>query len=75
MASSSIVRFVLNLSAGVSKHQVAIIARSSREMSRTVRIDLQYTLSRVRVSVRPSIFYTRKKPNTIAETESRARVC
>ena len=33
----------------------AILARSSREMSLTVRIDRQYILSQVRVSVRPRI--------------------
>ena len=37
-----------------SKLQVAILARSSREMSLTVRIVWKYILSRVRVSVRPS---------------------
>ena len=38
----------------------AILARASREMSLTVRIVSQYIPSRVHVSVRPSIFYTRK---------------
>ena len=41
--------------------QVAIIARSSREMSLTVRIVWHYILSRVRVSVRPSIFFICEK--------------
>ena len=50
-------------SVGVRKLQVAIIARSSREMSLTDRILPRYILSRVRVSVRPRIFYTRKTPN------------
>ena len=49
------------LSVGVRKRQVAILARSSREMSLTVRIVWQYILSRVRVSVRPSIFFTCEK--------------
>ena len=48
------------LSVSVRKRQVAILARSSREMSLTVRIVWQYILSRVRVSVWPSIFYTWK---------------
>ena len=43
--------FSLNLSVGVSKLHVAILARSSREMFQTVRIDWQYIMSRVRVSV------------------------
>ena len=46
---------------GVRKRQVAIIARSSREMSLTVRIVWQYILSRVRVSVRPSISFICEK--------------
>ena len=40
--------------------QVTILARSSREMSLTVRIIWQYILSRVRVSIRPSIFLYEK---------------
>ena len=51
----------------VRKLQVAILARSYREMSQTVCIDCQYILWRVRVSVRPSIFYTRKTPKTSGE--------
>ena len=38
----------------------------------TVCIVWQYILSRVRVSVRPSIFYTLKAPKTIVNTESPA---
>ena len=53
---------ILLKSFGVSKLQIAILARSSREMSQTVRIDWKHILSRVRVSVRPSNFYTRKTP-------------
>ena len=45
------------LSVDVSKRHVAILAQPSREMSQTVRIDWQYILSRVRVSVRPTIFW------------------
>ena len=62
-------------SVGVSKLQVAILARSSREMSQTVRIDLKHILPRVRVSVRPSNFCIRKKHpklHCIANTESPA---
>ena len=49
-------------SVGVRKLQVAIPARSPREMSLTDCILPRYILSRVRVSVRPRTFYTRKKP-------------
>ena len=51
-------------SVGVRKLQVAIIALSPREMSLTDRILPMYILSRVRVSVRPRIFFIREKtPN------------
>ena len=40
----------------VLRLQVAILARSPREMSQTDRILPRYFLSRVRVSVRPRIF-------------------
>ena len=46
---------------GVRKLQVAILARSSREMSLTDRILPRYILSRVRVSVRPSNFFICEK--------------
>ena len=46
----------ISMSVAVSKLQVAIIARSSREMSQTVRIDRKHIMSRIRVSVRPSNF-------------------
>ena len=49
------------LSVGVRKLQVAILARSSREMSLTDRILQRYILSRVRVSVWPSNFFIREK--------------
>ena len=51
----------------VSKLQVAIIARSSREMSQTVRIDRKHILSRVRVSFRHSIYLYAKNPQNYRE--------
>ena len=51
------------LSVGVRKLQVAILARSSREMSLTDRILPRYILSRVRVSVLPSNFVYAKNIN------------
>ena len=50
-------------SVDVRKRQVAIVARSPREMSQTDRILPRYILSRVRVSVRPR-FFIREKPQT-----------
>ena len=47
---------ILLKSVGVRKLQVAILARSSREMSLTVHIVCHYILSRVRVSLRPRNF-------------------
>ena len=52
----TIYAIILLKSVAVRKLQVAILAQSSREMSQTVRIDWQYILSRVCVSVRPSNF-------------------
>ena len=49
------------LSVGVRKLQVAILARSSREMSLTDRVLPRYIMSRVRVSVRPSNIFIREK--------------
>ena len=49
-------------SVDVRKLQVAILARSPREMSQTDRILLRYIMSRVSVSVRPRIFLYTKKP-------------
>ena len=49
------------LSVCVRKLRVAILARSSREMSLTVCIVWQYILSRVRVSVQPSNFFICEK--------------
>ena len=50
-------------SVDVRRLQVVILALSPREMSQTDRILPRYILSRVRVSVRPRIFYTRKTEN------------
>ena len=61
---NSIYTIICLKSVDVRRLQVAILARSPREMSQTDRILPRYFLSRVRVSVRPRIFYTRKKlPN------------
>ena len=53
---------------------MVILARSSREMSQTVRIGWQYILSRVRVSVRPRFFYTPKTPKTLGTWAASASV-
>ena len=50
------------------------MARSSREMSQTVRIDLKHFLSRVRASVRPSIFLCEKHQKTRGNRVARASV-
>ena len=51
-------------SVDIRRLQVAILARSPREMSQTDRMLPRYFLSRVRVSVRPRIFlYAKKLPN------------
>ena len=63
----SILSFSLSLTVGVRKRQVAILARSSWEMSLTVRIVWQYILSRVRVSIRPSIFLYAKNIQNYSE--------
>ncbi len=51
-----------------------MLARSSRKMSPTVRIDWKHILSRVRISVRPRYVYTRKTQKTIANTASPTRL-
>ena len=57
---------MLTKSVGVRKLQVAILALLLREMALTDRILPRYILSRVRVSVRPIIFFIREKtPNQI----------
>ena len=53
---SSIYTIICLLSIGVRKRQVAILARSPREMSLTDRFLPRNILSRVRASVRPRIF-------------------
>ena len=60
-------------SVAVRKLQVAILARSSREMSQTVRIDWQHFLSRVRISVRPSNFFYAKNTQKLSRTPSLAQ--
>ena len=62
--SSIIYTIIRHKSVAVRKLQVAILARSPREMSRTDRILPRYILSRVRVSVRPIIFLYAKIPQT-----------
>ena len=58
----------------ISKLQVAILARSSREMSQTVRIDYRSFLSRVRISVRPSNFFYAKNTHKLSRKPSLAQV-
>ena len=66
---------ILLKSVGVSKLQVAILARSSREMSQTVRIDWKHILSRVRVSVRPSNFFIHEQHPKLSRIPSRPDQC
>ena len=56
--------YILSLSGDVRRMQFAILDRSPREMSQTDRIHPRYFLSRVRVSIRPTIFLYVKKPQT-----------
>ena len=72
---STIYTMILLKSVGVSKLQVAIIARSSRVMFQTVRIDWKHILSRVRVSVRPSNCFIREKHPKLSRIPSRPRQC
>ena len=62
------------LSVGVIKLQVAILARACRELSQTFRIDRQYILSRVRVSLRPSNCFICENIQNVGEIGSPARV-
>ena len=62
--SSIIYTIIRHKSVAVRKLQVAILARSPREMSQTDRILPRYILSRVRVSVRPIIVLYAKIPQT-----------
>ena len=57
----------VSLSVDVRRLQVAILARSPREMSQTDHIVWQYILSRVRISVRPSIFLDAKNIHNYRE--------
>ena len=50
------------LSVAVRSLQVAILARSSQEISQTVRIDCHSFLSCVHVAVRPSNFFILENP-------------
>ena len=63
------------LSADLIKLQVAILSRSSREMSQNIRIDRQYILSRVRVSVRPIIFLIREKHSKTIGFSNQPETC
>ena len=58
----------------VRKLQVAILARSPREMSQTDRIVWKHTLSRVRISVRPRIGFIREKTPNLSLIQSRPHV-
>ena len=60
----TIYTIIRHKSVDVRKLQVAILARSPREMSQTDRIIPRYILSRVRVSFRPRIFLYAKKTQT-----------
>ena len=71
----NIYTIILFKSAGVSKLQVAILARSSREMSQTVRIDWKHILSRVCVSVRPRNFFIREKHPKLSRIPSHPCQC
>ena len=64
MQARIIYTIIRHKSVHVCKLQVAILARSPREMSQTDRILPRYILSRVRVSVRPRLFVYAKKPQT-----------
>ena len=72
--SLDIYTIILLKSVCVRKLQVAILAQSSREMSLTVRIVWQYILSRVRVSVRPSIFLYVKNIHKLSQWHGLAQV-
>ena len=69
--TSTIYTIILLKSVGVNKLQVAILVRSSREMSQTVRIDWKHILSRVRVSFRPRVFFICEKQASIRRAVSR----
>ena len=58
----------------VRKLQVAILARSPREMSQTDRIVWKHILSRVRVSVRHRICFIREKTQNLSLIQRRPHV-
>ena len=58
----------------VRKLQVAILARSPREMSQTDRIVWKHIMSRVRVSVRPRICFIHEKNPNLSLIQSRPHV-
>ena len=62
------------MSVAVTKMQVAILVRSSREMYQTVRIASKHILSQVRVSVRASNFLDAKNTQNLGEIGSPVRV-
>ena len=72
---SYIYTIIRHKSVDVRKLQAAILTRSPREMSQTDRIVWKHILSRVRVSVRPRIFYTRKKNQTIVASMLFTSIC
>ena len=62
------------LSGDVRRLQVAILARSPREMSQTDRILPRYFLSRVRVSDRPRIFLYAKNIHKLSQSPTVAEL-
>ena len=60
---------ILLKSVEVSKLQVAILARSSQEMSQTVRIVWKHILSQVRVSVGLAIFVYAKNTQNLGKPD------
>ena len=64
----------VSLSVDVRRLQVAILARSPREMYQTDRIVCQYILSRVLISVRPSIFLYAKNTHKLSRVPSLAHM-
>ena len=71
----TIYTIILLKSVSVSKRQAAILARSSREMSQTVRIDLKHILSLVHVLVQPRNFCIHEKHPKLSRIQSRPRQC
>ena len=66
---------ILLKSVAVRKRQVAILARPSREMSLTVRIDWKHFFSRVRVSDRPSNCFLYAKNTKMYREDRISRNC